>query len=89
MGYRIEYKNGYSVRKGERWTATMTLSLIGGIVAGSSLGILVFFPGQVAALRQWLLPCRDGIVIFLENLKAGTGFTEAVTNFCQGLVHGA
>ncbi len=89
MGYRIEYRQGHSVRKRETWTATMKLSLIGGIVVGSSLGILIFFPGQVEALRQLLLPCRDGFTIFLENLQAGTDFTEAVANFCQELLQGA
>ncbi len=88
MSYRIEYTVDRAIKRPAKWPGSLKFSLISGISAGLILGFLVFFPKQVAAVRQAILPDPETVAAFLEDIESGTRFSDAVTVFCEALLHG-
>ncbi len=87
MSYRIEYTTDRAIKRPAKWSALMKFSLASGIVAGSVLGLLAFFPEQIQALRQMMLPGKEAVTSLITDLESGMDFTQAVTVFCQELLH--
>ena len=93
MSYKISY-GAMSKKTRNKPIFRLKLPVIAGAVLAFAITARVFWPQQTKQLAEALFPLtkassQEALEVFARNIKAGESFGDAVTAFCQEIIHEA
>lgn len=90
----MSYKISYGEPSQKALHSSFRLPVVAGLVLTLAILARIFYPDATKQLTEALLPVtsdssQKAMEVFVENIKAGESFGDAVTAFCQEILNDA